>query len=238
MKRILTQTILGLAVVFTPVLATSDTLIDALVDGYENSGLRRQNEALLRVADEDFAMAVAALRPIIEWVATSAASFANPFSDKRATASLKLAIDLTIFDGGSNRTAIAIQQETVRAVRASLTSAEQQILMRVINAYFDMRRTLQIVELQTTNVDLVAQELDSARARFDVGEITRKDVSLTQARLAAAHAELAAAQGDLAVAQEEFRAAVGRDPGVLRIAGDGSAEAAANLLLSALDDAP
>lgn len=216
MKHILARAFVGLALTCSPMLVSSETLIDALVDGYENSGLLRQNQALLRVADEDIATAVAALRPIITWIATSTAMSPNPFADDTITVSLELAVDLTVFDGGSNRIAIVIQEETMRAVRASLTNVEQQVLMRVINAHFDVRRTLQIVALQTTNVDLVAQELDNARVRFDVGEITRTDVSLTQARLAAARAELAAAQGDLVVATEEFRAAVGRDPGVLR----------------------
>lgn len=197
-------------------MASAETLFDSLVAGYKNSGLLTQNRALLRVADEDVAIAVSALRPIIEWTANSEVSAADPFNNASVTASLELALDLTLFDGGANRIAIAIQQETVRAVRASLTNAEQQVLMRVIDAHFDVRKTRQTVSLQITNAELMAQELESARARFEVGEITRTDISLTQARLAAARAELAAAQGNLVVAHEEFQAAVGHQVGVLR----------------------
>ncbi|MEP5153834.1 TolC family protein, partial [Planktotalea sp.] len=48
--------------------------------------------------------------------------------------------------------------------------------------------------------------------RFEVGEITRTDVALAEARLAAARSGLAAAEGGLIAAQEEYRAAVGHKP--------------------------
>ena len=55
----------ALAVVLAAPAARADTLGSALVDAYENSGLLEQNRALLRVADEDVAIAAAALRPIV-----------------------------------------------------------------------------------------------------------------------------------------------------------------------------
>jgi len=48
-----------------------------------------------------------------------------------------------------------------------------------------------------------------------VGEVTRTDVSLSEAALAGAQAGLAVAQGNLTQAIEEFRSAVGRPPGNL-----------------------
>lgn len=51
------------------------------------------------------------------------------------------------------------------------------------------------------------------RDRFDVGEVTRTDVALTEAALAASQSALAAEEGNLVRAVEEFRAAVGREPG-------------------------
>lgn len=58
-------------------MASAETLFDSLVAGYKNSGLLTQNRALLRVADEDVAIAVSALRPIIEWTANSEVSAAD-----------------------------------------------------------------------------------------------------------------------------------------------------------------
>jgi outer membrane protein len=71
------------------------------------------------------------------------------------------------------------------------------------------------VALRQSNVRLITQELRAAQDRFEVGEITRTDVAIAEARLASAKANLAAAQGNLAVARESYKLAVGRYPGNL-----------------------
>ena len=63
---------------------------------------------------------------------------------------------------------------------------------------------------------LITQELRAAQERFEVGEVTRTDTSLAEARLAAARSQLAAAQGALTVAREQYLAIVGRTPGALQ----------------------
>jgi outer membrane protein len=62
---------------------------------------------------------------------------------------------------------------------------------------------------------LLREELRAARDRFEVGEVTRTDVSLAEAALAAARSDLAAAKGALQSARESYRVAVGRYPGRL-----------------------
>ena len=69
--------------------------------------------------------------------------------------------------------------------------------------------------LRLANVQLIEQELRAAQDRFDVGEVTRTDVALAEARLASARASLAVAQGDLANAAAEYHAVVGQKPGDL-----------------------
>ena len=77
------------------------------------------------------------------------------------------------------------------------------------------RRSVEFVSLRSANVELIEQELRAAQDRFDVGEVTRTDVALAEARLASARASLAGAQGDLAKAAAEYHAVVGRKPGDL-----------------------
>jgi len=127
-----------------------------------------------------------------------------------------LSLDLVIYDGGQTRLAIEAAKENVLGTRARLLSLEQSVLLRAIQAYMNVRRTIETVALRQSNVRLITQELRAARDRFEVGEITRTDVALAEARLAAARSALAAAEGGLIQAQEEYRAAVGRKPGNLR----------------------
>ena len=65
-KRFLTGLTVCLAFA-TAGAARAESLADALAYGYEHSGLLEQNRALLRAADEDVAIAFAALLPIINW---------------------------------------------------------------------------------------------------------------------------------------------------------------------------
>ncbi|UWR47022.1 TolC family protein [Phaeobacter inhibens] len=89
------------------------------------------------------------------------------------------------------------------------------VLLRATTSYFDVLEARQLVALETRNVALLRQELAGAQARFDVGEVTRTDISITEARVATAISQQAAAQGDLTLATEAFRLAVGRPPGII-----------------------
>lgn len=192
--------------------AKAESLSDALSHAYEHSGLLDQNRALLRAADEDVALAVSATLPIINWTAN--ATYATPQrpGTDLITATAAIAAELVIYDGGAGQLAIDAQKELVLGTRQSLRNVEQQVLLRAVEAYMNVRRNAEFVALRENNVRLITQEFRAAQDRFEVGEVTRTDVSLAEARLAAARSLLAAAQGSLARSAEEFRAAVGRAP--------------------------
>jgi hypothetical protein len=54
--------------VCAPLAARAETLTDTLIDAYRNSNLLEQNRAVLRAADEDVAIAVSALRPVVDFI--------------------------------------------------------------------------------------------------------------------------------------------------------------------------
>lgn len=208
--------------------AWADTLAEALTSAYMHSGLLEQNRATLRAADEDVAIALADLRPVLSWAADIKRdfSFAGAYSTSAFTgvttfntggsithtASLSLIAEIVLYAGGRNRMGIDVAKEQVLATRASLVSVEQQVLFRAVAAFMNIRRFSETVSLRENNVRVIQQEVRAARDRFEVGEVTRTDVALAEARLAQARAAFAAAQGDLIVAGEEYLAAVGKKP--------------------------
>lgn len=201
----------------------AETLSDAMIGAYNHSGLLEQNRALLRAADEDVAISMAALRPILNFTGSVGRNFSkttlnsNLLTDTASTtATVGISMDLVLYDGGQSKLATEAAKENVLATRARLISLEQNVLLRAVQAFMNVRRTVETVALRQSNVRLITQELRAAKDRFDVGEITRTDVALAEARLAAARSALAAAEGGLISAQEEYRAAVGRKPGNLR----------------------
>jgi len=197
----------------------AETLADVLADGYQNSGLLEQNRALLRAADEDVAQSIAALRPIVNWSANYTwrdSDIASVGADP-VSANLEISADLLLYDGGASEYRTEAAKALVLQTRQDLLGIEQDVLLRIITAYMNVERNSQFVDLRKSNVRLIDEELRAARDRFEVGEITRTDVSLAEARQAAAQSALAAAEGALAQSLEEFQAAVGRRPENLEI---------------------
>jgi outer membrane protein len=219
MRRTVWASLAALVVAAAPVRA--ETLADALAYGYEASGLLEQNRALLRVADEDVAQAVSALLPVVDWVVRSRGSYpasifaSDTIGNTELSASLGLSASLMLYDGGASRLAIDAQKENVLATRQSLLDVEQQVLYRIVEAYVDLQRAQEFVTLRENNVRLITEQLRAARDRFEVGEVTLTDVAQAEARLASAQTQLAVEQGTYFRAVEEFRAAVGREPGNL-----------------------
>ena len=101
------------------------------------------------------------------------------------------------------------------STRAQLLSLEQQVLIRAVAAFFNVRQASETVALRQNNLRLLTEEMRAAKDRFEVGEVTRTDVALAEARLAQARSGLATAQGDLLQAQAEYTAVTGRSPGQL-----------------------
>lgn len=224
LRRFATGLVAGMLFLGAPAVSLADTLTDALVGAYNNSGLLAQNRALLRAADEDVAIALSALRPIVGWSADVTYSDSEARSSQtgglaRSTndtsASLGLSAEIVLYDGGRSRMGIDIAKESVLATRQALIGVEQNILLQAVQAYTAVRSNTEIVALRRNNVRVITQEARAAQDRFEVGEVTRTDVALAEARLAGANALLAQAEGDLAEARAFYRFAVGRDANAL-----------------------
>ncbi|WP_300031862.1 TolC family outer membrane protein [uncultured Roseobacter sp.] len=208
-------------------VAQSETLADALVGAYNTSGLLDQNRALLRAADEDVAGAAAALKPVLNYTANLTRNFGDTrsistFSGLASTnnlestnASAGLIAELLLYDFGATQLGVEAAKETVLATRQQLISLEQQVLLRAVTAFLNVRSLTEFVALRRNNLNLLEQELRAAQDRFEVGEVTRTDVAQAESQLAEARSGLATAQGDLQQAIEEYRNVVGRTPGAL-----------------------
>lgn len=207
--------VLAIAVIGFSSAARADTLADALTAAYQNSGLLDQYRALLRAADEDVAQAVSATLPVISWSANATATSPRASGADLIAATARISADLTLYDGGANDLAIEAQKELVLGTREALRRIEQSVLLDAVTAYMQVRSDTEFVALRESNVRVLTQEFRAAQDRFDVGEVTRTDVALAEARLAAARSLLASAQGSLARSAEAYVTAVGRKPDAL-----------------------
>ncbi len=202
--------------------ARAENIVDALVGAYNTSGLLEQNRAVLRSADEDVALAVSSLRPVVDFILRASRTFNATGSDltarsvtNRSGLTAQFSATWLLWDGGETRLSIEEAKETVLATRQQLLGIEQQILLRAAAAYVNVLLRQENVLLRRNNLRLLGEELRAAQDRFDVGEVTRTDVALAQSRVAAARSDLSSAEGDLINARAEYANAVGHAPGTL-----------------------
>ena len=223
-RRVMRGVAFGVMMAAAPVVATAETLADALTDAYLHSGLLEQNRALLRAADEDVAQSMSALRPIVNWAADATHTFGTARSATTGNVArgsvtndmtVGLSMELLLWDAGRVAMSVEAAKEVVLATREALRAVEQGVLLGAAQAYMNVRANSETVALRENNVRVITQELRAANDRFEVGEVTRTDVALAEARLSGARAALAQAQGDLAIAIEDFRFSTGRKPGRL-----------------------
>ena len=220
MKVILKSSIVSVTFLFYSFLLPlhAKSLSEALVESYNNSGLLDQNRALLRAADESTIIASSALLPIVSWAANFSGNWSETDTAGSATSdvvwrgNVGLNSSLTIFDGGSNRLAADVTKQNVLATRQGLIALEQRVLGGAVSAFMGVLEGRETVRLRENNYSVIEEELTAAKDRYEVGEITRTDVALAEARLASSASALSAAKGLLVQAEAVFKNAVGTLP--------------------------
>ena len=122
---------------------------------------------------------------------------------------------LTLFNGFRNVNQIRQAAARVRAGGAQLAAVEQDVLLQVATAYFDVVRDRGVYEANVNNVDVLVSQQKEAQLRFDVGELTRTDLAQAAARLAGARAQLTTSQASLSISRARFAELTGGLPGTL-----------------------
>ncbi|PIB23559.1 hypothetical protein BFP76_08135 [Amylibacter kogurei] len=223
MKAILLATGLTLA---SPILALADgvSLQSILAQAYNNSDQLSLTRSQLRQADEGVAQARSLWKPTVEgsasvgasrrWSHTNSPLDGSRVTNKGTTNSKNVGVTASqmLYDGGRANAGIESARMQVLAQRQNLIDVEQTVLLGAVVAFFDVQRDQRAVGLAQNNVRVLNEQVRAAQDRFDVGEVTRTDVSQTQARLASAVSNLELAKGNLRNSQQSFRSAVGVSP--------------------------
>lgn len=94
--------------------------------------------------------------------------------------------------------------------------AQQDLILRVSQAYFDALTSQDNVALYKNKKDLIKQQLEVAQAKFDAGLATIVDVNTAQAAMDLATSQEITAQADLIVKRGVLEQIVGRPVGALK----------------------
>lgn len=223
LTKILLGSVAMLALTAGSASAELDKMRDAFAKAYVTNPTLEAQRARLRSVDENVNQAVARSRPTVTFrasaggglFATNTPATNGTNESVRTPASADIQVTQPIYRGGTNPAAVSQAENEVLAARAALLNTEQQIFLQVGTAYMNVVRDQAVVELNKNNEAVLQRQLQATRDRFQVGEVTRTDVSQAEARLSSAVADRRQAEGNLASSRAAFEEAVGEPPGFL-----------------------
>ena len=133
-------------------------------------------------------------------------------SSKSDSYSSSLTGSYNISDGNLSKSKVLIDEALYKIAKLQLHELEQKVLLDTINSYLNVLRDQKFVELSNNNVAVLERQFLEIRDRFQLGEVTRTDVSQAESALAAAKANLTAKVGSLKISSELFLSLVGIKP--------------------------
>ena len=133
----------------------------------------------------------------------------------RPIASAQVQAVQPIYTGGRVSAGIRQAKAGINAAKSQFDAAEQDLILQVVTAYVDVRRDREAVSIRKNNVDVTAEQVRAADDRFEVGVVTRTDVSLANARLEGARAALAGAEASREASEANYQFLTSLKPGEL-----------------------
>lgn len=127
--------------------------------------------------------------------------------------SMLLTVRQTLFQGWDIANDIYKSAARVDAAALRVLESSESLALQAIEAYIDVRRNFEIVNVARENVRRHQEILDLVKARNEGGKAPISEVDQTVERLAAAEAIIAQIQQSLLDAKAKFRRVIGLEPG-------------------------
>jgi TolC family type I secretion outer membrane protein len=201
--------------------AKAQSLEDALANAYVSNPTIESQRAQLRATDELVPQALSGYRPTLEASADAGYSRSRARTSGRTVQGnlqqrgVDLSVVQPLYSGGRTQAGTKRAEALVEAQRADLLSTEQTVLLDGATAYLDVVRDQAAVDLNVNNEQVLRRQLDASRDRFNVGEITRTDVSQAESRLSRAISDRIEAEGQLSSSRAIYTRVIGSPPGRL-----------------------
>jgi len=117
---------------------------------------------------------------------------------------------------------VTLKQANAQVAQAEATylAAEQNLILRICQAYFNVLSALDNLQAQEASLEAIARQLDQADKRYDVGLIAITDVQEAKAARDTASAAVIAAKRTLATAEDQLEEITGEKYDSLTKPGD------------------
>ncbi len=195
-----------------------------MASAYSTNPTLNAQRAATRVADENLPIAKSGYRPTInasaDYGVSRSVTAVSGFGTSTSTlhpGGFGITISQNLFRGFRTNNSVAAAEAGIRAARETLRNVEQNTLFDAASAFVDVIRDRKLVAIRKKNLAFLNEQSRAARARLDVGEGTRTDLSQANARKALAQAQLSAAQAQLRSSSAIYQRVIGHAPGKLKM---------------------
>ncbi|HWX70203.1 MAG TPA: TolC family outer membrane protein, partial [Steroidobacteraceae bacterium] len=110
----------------------------------------------------------------------------------------------------SNWMALKAASHEVAQAEATYAAAEQQLILRVAQAYFNVLTAIDTLDADQTSLAAISRQLDQANKRFEVGLIAITDVEDAKAARDSAASTVIAAKRSLATIEDQLQEITGQ----------------------------
>ncbi len=115
----------------------------------------------------------------------------------------------TLFDFGKTGTNVNIQKKNIEASKADLENTEEQVILNVKQAYYNLLRAKRTRDVAVETVKQFEQHLDQAKAFYEVGTKPKFDVTKAEVDLSNAKLNLISAENSVRLAMVSLNNAMG-----------------------------
>jgi outer membrane protein len=124
-------------------------------------------------------------------------------------------VGITVTQAIFNRQALTAREQIDPYIDAAVQewhAVRQNVVMGVIDTVVSLLQAREVARLADNNAAVTQRHLEATQARFQVGELTKTDVSQALARAESARASAIQADNDVMQAVAKYRESVGDDP--------------------------
>lgn len=123
--------------------------------------------------------------------------------------SIALNVRQTLYSGGGVRAALDVQRLVREAALLELQAVINNALLDVRTRFYDVLLAREQIGVQEQNVDLLREQLQTARNRFEAGAVSNFDVLRAEVAVANAQAPLIRVRNQFRISIDELRRALG-----------------------------
>lgn len=200
----------------------AEDLLDIYKEALQRDTQVTQAKAEAQAAHAGLSEATAALLPQIDVVGNLTKTRTNVIdaynargSNKQATGAINLSQTLWRHSSWANR---SIAEKTATLKDLAYADAQQNLIVRVSNAYFNVLNAADTLKFQKANNAALKRQLSEANRRFNVGLIAQTDKLEAQAAYDLSNAAVIAAENALINSKSEIRMLIGREIDVNKLA--------------------